>query len=84
MLSCREASRLVSEGLDHELSWKKRLMLRFHLVMCRNCSRVRRQIEGLDRLVRGRSERVEPVDPTTKLSPAARERIKAAARDAER
>lgn len=83
MLSCREASRLVSEGLDHKLPWAKRVSLRLHLLMCRGCARFRRQIEGLDRLMRGRSDTVELVEPDTKLPSAVRERIKAAARDAD-
>ncbi len=84
MLTCREASRLVSEGLDRHLPWTRRLSLRLHLMMCRGCSRFRRQVEGLDRLVRRCSKAYDVIEQEETLSPAMRERIKAAARDADR
>jgi hypothetical protein len=84
MLSCREVSRLVSEGLEHNLSWRRRLSIHLHLMMCRGCSRFRRQIEGLDRLVRRRSSVSDAIEQAATLSPEAREQIKAAARDADR
>jgi len=34
MLSCKEATRLVSESLGRELPVRQRLSLRFHLMMC--------------------------------------------------
>ncbi len=51
MLSCKEATRLVSEGLDRELPFWRRMSLRFHVVMCRGCSRYKRQITALNSLV---------------------------------
>ncbi len=84
MLSCREASRLVSEGLDHNLPWAQRLSLRLHLMMCRGCSRFRRQIEGLDRFVRRHPDLPERIEPEATLPAEARERIKAAARHTDR
>ncbi len=51
MLSCKEATRLVSERLDRELPFWRRLGLRLHVVMCRGCSRYTRQITALNSLV---------------------------------
>jgi hypothetical protein len=51
-------------------------------MMCGGCSRFRRQIESLDRLVRRRSEVSDVKEREATLSNATRERIKAAARDA--
>ena len=51
MLSCKEATRLVSEGLDRQLPFWRRLGLRLHVVMCRGCSRYTRQIKALNQLI---------------------------------
>lgn len=51
MLSCREATRLVSEKLDRDMPFWRRLGLRLHVLMCRGCSRYTRQVKTLDRVV---------------------------------
>ncbi len=51
MLSCKEASRLMSQALDRKLGVKERLLLRFHLMMCAACSRVERQFLLLRRAI---------------------------------
>lgn len=52
MINCREASRLVSEGLDRELPVADRATLRLHLAICTACTRLSRQLEFLRRAVR--------------------------------
>lgn len=37
MLSCHNATRLMSEKLDRKLSRFKAMNLRFHLMMCKAC-----------------------------------------------
>lgn len=51
MLSCKKATRLVSEGLDRKMPLRRRVGLRFHVHMCRGCSRYARQITALNGLV---------------------------------
>ncbi len=51
MLSCKEATRLVSEKLDRKLPFWQRLSLHLHVLMCRACSRYARQVTILDRIV---------------------------------
>ncbi len=51
MLSCKEATRLVSEKLDADLPFWQRLSLRLHVLMCRACSRYTRQVTMLDRTI---------------------------------
>ena len=85
MLSCKEVSRLVSESLDRELSWRQRLSLRMHLLMCSLCSRFRRQMLFLSDAAHAFAAAGEAnaLPAHIRLSPEARQRIKQAlARDA--
>lgn len=43
MLSCREVVEQASEYLDQEMSWRRRLQYRVHLLMCHHCRRFTRQ-----------------------------------------
>jgi predicted anti-sigma-YlaC factor YlaD len=47
MRSCRQVSELLSARLDRKLSLMEGLGLRFHLAMCKACSRVAQQLELL-------------------------------------
>ncbi|HSH08725.1 MAG TPA: zf-HC2 domain-containing protein [Burkholderiales bacterium] len=56
MPSCKEVTRLVSEGLDRELRFGERVALRVHFVMCRGCrnfedemARLRKAMQDLAR-----------------------------------
>lgn len=49
MLTCKEASRLSSEGLDRKLGVGQWLALRMHLSRCELCSRVNTQFQFLRR-----------------------------------
>ena len=51
MLSCKEATRLVSQGLDRELALGERIALRVHLAICAGCRNVDRQLAFLRRAV---------------------------------
>ena len=37
ILTCKEATRLVSQGLDRRLGFGERLRLRLHLAICDGC-----------------------------------------------
>ena len=47
MLSCKEASRLLSQGLDRKLGFGERVMLRVHLAICDGCTNFKSQVEFL-------------------------------------
>lgn len=66
-LPCEEASRLLSDGYDRELSRVERIALRAHLISCRPCKRFRRHLRLIDQAAREAREDM-PVD--------VRERIK--------
>lgn len=77
MLSCKETMRLVSMSLDRRLSWPEWLGMRMHLSMCRFCARVHRQMRFLRAAARRFQEGLPEIDDL-RLSPAARQRIRAA------
>ena len=47
MLSCKEVSRLVSQGLDRRLGFGERIALRVHLVICDGCTNFSKQLAFL-------------------------------------
>lgn len=44
MLSCKEASRLLSQGADRRLAPAEWIKLRLHLWVCTACTRFERQL----------------------------------------
>ena len=51
-LSCREASRLISEAMDRPLSFTEKIALRLHVRICDACTRFTRQLEFLRRALK--------------------------------
>jgi hypothetical protein len=47
MLNCKEATRLVSQGLDRRLGLAERAALRLHLLVCDGCANFSRQMAFL-------------------------------------
>ena len=47
MISCKDASRLVSRREDAPLSLGQRILLRLHLAVCVACTRFERQLRFL-------------------------------------
>jgi len=47
MLTCKQASQLISQSLDRPLSWTDRIKLRFHLFICDACTRFNQQLKQL-------------------------------------
>jgi len=44
MLTCKQASQLISQSLDEPLSWSDRMKLKFHLFICNACTRFNQQL----------------------------------------
>lgn len=74
MLTCKEASRLVSESLDRRLRLTERLGLRVHLLICEACACFAAQVRFLRRASRHLAGDVFAV-PEVKLPAPARRRI---------
>ncbi len=56
LLTCKETTRLVSQGLDRELAFGERVALRVHLAICLGCRRASAQMRLLRRAVRELAE----------------------------
>jgi len=53
MLSCKEATHLMSESQERELSLVERMQLKLHLAMCKGCARFLAQMGFLRRACKG-------------------------------
>lgn len=47
MLTCKEVTRLLSEGQDRQLTVGERVRLEMHLLMCDGCGNFRKQLDFL-------------------------------------
>ena len=59
MYSCEQASKLSSRAMEEPLGTLERIQLKFHLMMCTNCTNFSRQIEFLRRASRKVPEALE-------------------------
>jgi hypothetical protein len=74
MLNCKQASHLVSQSMEAKLSFRQRLGLRVHLMMCDACTQFSRQLLVLREAISQLARKTEN-DETLKLSDEARRRI---------
>jgi len=65
-LNCKEASRLISQGLDRDLDLAQRAALHLHLAICTACTRVKAQLGFLRRTAATFPGPDEDDAPTTK------------------
>ena len=78
MFNCKEVTRRVSESLDRDLPIHQRVGIRFHLLMCKFCSRYRKQLLFLRELAHWKAEPDEERDASVRLPTEARDRMKQA------
>lgn len=57
MVSCREATRLMSDALDRPVTLRERMGLRLHLAFCRGCRNFEKHMAFLRRACRSLVER---------------------------
>ena len=53
MLTCQEVCRSIASDELPTAGWRRRLEVKIHLFMCRNCRRYSRQIQSIGTTVRG-------------------------------
>lgn len=76
MMTCKEASQLMSQSFDRRLGLFESIGLRFHLMICKGCQVAYRQLKSLHRFcisVANRNEEFLSLQPG--LTPEARDRI---------
>ncbi len=75
MFNCEAVSRKVSESMDRRLPLTERMMIRFHMAMCRHCARFRSQVMKIREICRLAGQENEDLGDLPPLSSQARERI---------
>lgn len=74
MLTCKQASRLVSQSLDRPLSWSEHAQLKFHLLICKACQQFGQQLHLLSLAIKSMAQQTEH-DSSIQLSLEAKIRI---------
>ncbi|MDP1658120.1 MAG: zf-HC2 domain-containing protein [Methylotenera sp.] len=77
MLTCKQASQIISQSLDSPLSQSERMKLRFHLFICGACTRFNQQLRLLSNAIQ-RIRYTTENDSTIQLSLEAKARITSA------
>lgn len=75
MLSCKEMSRLISQGQDRSLTMRERINKWVHLSICNACRQFQAQLRWLRVALKMQSKRAEE-DENVKLSDSARAAIR--------
>jgi len=52
MLTCKNATQLLSEGQDRKLTLSEKMSLEIHLALCKGCNNYRNQIKFLSQTCR--------------------------------
>ncbi|MDO9225626.1 MAG: zf-HC2 domain-containing protein [Pseudomonadota bacterium] len=78
MLTCKDASHLISESQERPLGFWERWGLKMHLWMCVSCRRFERQMTLMRQALRMLGKRAEVDADSSGFPPEARERIRKA------
>ncbi len=96
MLNCKDMTKLISDSLEHQVPFRRRMEMRLHIMMCTLCRNFRENAMLLRKVARSSPDiassdtespsRVGENQPeaSIKLSPAAKRRIIAALEDSPR
>jgi hypothetical protein len=75
MLNCKEATKLASQSLDRELSFRERVGIKIHYILCRACRSFLKQIRFLRLASQLLDEHFEDEFSTASLTPETRRRM---------
>lgn len=56
MITCKEATRILSDQLDKPISLGRKILLKIHVFMCEGCSYFGKQIKGLKEVFARKSD----------------------------
>jgi hypothetical protein len=62
-LTCKQATELVSQGLDRDLAFGERARLRLHLLICNGCRATRQHFDFLRRMTAAYEASLEEGQP---------------------
>ncbi len=82
MYTCKEVTQLVLEKHERRLSWRERLGIRIHYLICDACARFGQQMQFLRKAARRYAERHQAEGQDTVLTSEAKQRIRAKLHDA--
>ncbi len=74
MLSCKQASQIISQSLDRQLTMRERFALKLHLLMCKYCKQFSQQLHALRVALKLAASEIESND-TIKMPSATKKRI---------
>ena len=74
-MTCKDVYPLISEEMDHTLSFGGRIRLKMHLAMCHLCELYRKQLEILQVLSQNLGKENSKVMETAVLKPETKEKI---------
>lgn len=57
MLNCHDATRLLSEGRDRDLSIKERMTLKVHVMLCASCRNFEKHMGTISRAAKAYAKR---------------------------
>jgi hypothetical protein len=75
MFNCKDISKKVSESMDRSLTLHHRILIKMHLMMCKYCSRFRKQLLIIRDACRLENLHTKDLENTQSLSQEARERL---------
>jgi hypothetical protein len=75
-LTCQDTSPLISEMMDHKVSFIKRLKLKIHLSVCKVCLYYREQLELIRDLSKNLGREDFPANKDEVLPEKSRQKIK--------
>lgn len=52
MLNCKQNSELLSQALDRPVTFREKLAMNFHLMMCRGCRNYEKQLAFIHKAAR--------------------------------
>ncbi len=74
-MTCKDVYPLISEEMDHSLSFSRRVRLKMHLAVCNLCQVYSRQLQMLRNLARNLGKENSQAIEKKTLSPDTKEKI---------
>jgi len=75
MITCKEATFLISKEQQDKLSFAEKMQLKFHLLMCKYCRRFADQMNFMTKAIRKMKERVDEKGVDITMSEEQKQRL---------